>query len=542
MSSPPRRSDWSDDELESDLNEFERWLEGTELSPITRASYVTYARRFLRWRKGDYVPRGVAQPVGRPVPAGRVDLPRLHLQLRQYGEFLAKAGLRPGAVATYASQVAPFLGWLGGTYDPGASRRPIVGHGPALLDTEIRAATASDFWDVAKLIVEVQQLHADARPDLFRPPSAEGLPRSVFEGMLGALQMQLLVATVAGRVVGYVYAEVVERGDTWYRPAQRLMYVHQLAVATSERRHGYGRRLMRAIDELASLHGIGRIELDTWWFNSPARQFFAHLGFREFNVRLERFSAGGVPARGQRPGRGDQAAADPLEGRVHSSSLQAVADLYARWLAAGRPRQPAMAWPRDRWLRMLPEHAEFLRALPAVLDREAVRAYGLRATETPALAAEAFIAVMAWGYGDVGFGPFRTARALGETPEAPNRLFSIATTLANGGPLAAYRRLASDARLIGLGPAFGTKFLYFTQPDGAPKPALILDRLVARWLVCEAGVELDPVPWSGSTYRRYLELMHEWAALIGCRPDELEYCMFQAMADASGGQWSRDGG
>lgn len=57
--------------------------------------------------------------------------------------------------------------------------------------------------------------------------------------------------------------------------------------------------------------------------------------------------------------------------------------------------------------------------------------------------------------------------------------------LAADGPLGAYESLARDscARLRGLGPAFGTKYLYFTQPEGAATEALILDAFVARWLV-----------------------------------------------------------
>src|SRR5436853_622682 len=49
---------WTSGELEAALSRFEDELEAADLKAITIRSYVTYARRFLRWRDGLYRPRG----------------------------------------------------------------------------------------------------------------------------------------------------------------------------------------------------------------------------------------------------------------------------------------------------------------------------------------------------------------------------------------------------------------------------------------------------------------------------------------------------
>jgi hypothetical protein len=87
---------------------------------------------------------------------------------------------------------------------------------------------------------------------------------------------------------------------------------------------------------------------------------------------------------------------------------------------------------------------------------------------------------MAWGYGRVGYGPFRVRRVLAPVPDPGERLQAAAGELARGGPTAAYALLGDSGvpRLPGPGPAFGTKFLYFCSPPG-DRTALILDRLVA---------------------------------------------------------------
>ncbi len=182
--------------------------------------------------------------------------------------------------------------------------------------------------------------------------------------------------------------------------------------------------------------------------------------------------------------------------------------------------------------------------LPNRLDREVVRQACSEAAVDADSAERAFIVVMAWGYGtEVGYGPWRTQRVLSQTPRAADRLASVARTLSEDGAIAAYSRLAheNDCGLRWLGPAFGSKYLYFCQPEGQSVLALILDRLVATWLEREAGLNVNPVPWSERTYRRYIEQMHSWAYALQCRPDELEYCMFREMANEGNSQWAPEG-
>jgi len=75
------------------------------------------------------------------------------------------------------------------------------------------------------------------------------------------------------------------------------------------------------------------------------------------------------------------------------------------------------------------------------------------------------------------------------------------------------------------GPAFFTKFLYFSSFDPAstdPQP-LILDRWVAR------SLNMGRSPWSPQAYGEYLDLAVETSA--GRRPDLFEYGHFMGRWD-----------
>ena len=160
--------------------------------------------------------------------------------------------------------------------------------------------------------------------------------------------------------------------------------------------------------------------------------------------------------------------------------------------------------------------------LPDRLGRAVVRSFCTEAATSPEAALRAFLATMVWGYGRVGYGPFRVERILAATPDAGVRLQNAAGELADSGPVHAYTLLGDDGvgQLPGLGPAFGTKFLYFCSPPG--RPALILDRLVAAWLRAHTDLRLNEVRWSSPTYARYLATMTGWAGELGLAADELE--------------------
>jgi hypothetical protein len=106
---------------------------------------------------------------------------------------------------------------------------------------------------------------------------------------------------------------------------------------------------------------------------------------------------------------------------------------------------------------------------------------------------------------------------LRDNPEAGPHLLAAITNMREDGPVSAYRTLyrGGTHRLIGLGPAFFTKVLYFTGWDRAAgdRQPLILDQFVVTALNDQAhlGWRLNWA-WSGDQYATYLDLAHKRAA------------------------------
>jgi hypothetical protein len=203
----------------------------------------------------------------------------------------------------------------------------------------------------------------------------------------------------------------------------------------------------------------------------------------------------------------------------------ASSDPDERW------RQQVRVKP-DRWLRRLGQDSvpaelhsrSWLSRTDLLKLAERVRA----GTMDPS---QLFVAVMMWGYGTRGYGPARTAKMLATT-DADRRIASAfqAANDPRDGARSGYAALADPAvaRLAWLGPAFGTKFLYFAGHDRVhygPQP-LILDGLVGHWIERHASVRVLPWTWMRSAYGRYLDLIHGWAAELGWEPDQVEHRIF----------------
>lgn len=192
--------------------------------------------------------------------------------------------------------------------------------------------------------------------------------------------------------------------------------------------------------------------------------------------------------------------------------------------------------------------AEVASAVADALQREAFR--------------EALVATYVWGKGKRGApggsGPATLHKILAfDGLDAV--LAAAVTALREHGAPQAYAAL--KGQVPGLGPAFFTKFLYFTGPAVPPvhgvRP-LILDRVLARrlrWMAAAVGRESrhdvdgsvaawvwSDSNWTPHRYQVYLSFMHSAANQLaagdswpsGAAPDLLERALFNGAWEASG--------
>lgn len=151
---------------------------------------------------------------------------------------------------------------------------------------EIRVGTLDDAVSIARLNVEVQNIHAAALPHIFKRVSDGSFALPYITQCLADPQNHFFIASVAGEDVGYVFARVVRRLESAYTYARGQVYIDQIAVRPEYQGQGCGAALIQAVCDLAKAEQIETVALDTWAFNDKAQAFFASQGFTPFNIRM----------------------------------------------------------------------------------------------------------------------------------------------------------------------------------------------------------------------------------------------------------------
>ncbi|WP_323744673.1 GNAT family N-acetyltransferase [Thermaerobacillus caldiproteolyticus] len=85
-----------------------------------------------------------------------------------------------------------------------------------------------------------------------------------------------------GEALGYAWIEIRKYPETAFKKAYKSVYVHQISVAKSQRKKGYGSRLMEEVYEIAKNNEIDVIELDYWFENNIAKDFYKKHGFTKY--------------------------------------------------------------------------------------------------------------------------------------------------------------------------------------------------------------------------------------------------------------------
>lgn len=147
---------------------------------------------------------------------------------------------------------------------------------------------ADDYAAFCELCDEVDALHRDHLPRIFRRPTGPARERAYFEGLLADEAVGLFLAEVDGAVVGFVHGVIREAPAIPILVPRRYAVVDGIGVKTDCRGRGIGRMLMCHIHAWAIAAGAGAIELNVHAFNAGAIAFYRSLGYEVASQRMSR--------------------------------------------------------------------------------------------------------------------------------------------------------------------------------------------------------------------------------------------------------------
>lgn len=152
---------------------------------------------------------------------------------------------------------------------------------------EIKRAEEKDIKEIMRLLVQVNDVHAGGRPDIF----IKGLTKYDENGLREILtNPQTPVFTAMnedGSMAGYCFCMVEDHSEYSNLRPIKTLYIDDLCVDEKIRGHHVGQQIFNHVKEYAKANGFYNVTLNVWACNPGAERFYEAMGMEKMKTVME---------------------------------------------------------------------------------------------------------------------------------------------------------------------------------------------------------------------------------------------------------------
>lgn len=152
----------------------------------------------------------------------------------------------------------------------------------------IRKAKEEDFEEIKSLVIEINDIHAKVRPDLY-DFTDDPITRNEFYELLRCRTNDVFIAIdlCNNKIVAYSILNIINNKCLLFTKNKYYGYIEEFCVKSNYKRRGIGKALFNYIKEYARELDLSSLQLTVWEFNEDARYFYESLGMITKNRRME---------------------------------------------------------------------------------------------------------------------------------------------------------------------------------------------------------------------------------------------------------------
>ncbi len=152
----------------------------------------------------------------------------------------------------------------------------------------IRRAEEKDTKRINDLLFQVARIHAEGRPDIFKPASKKYSDEELIS-IINCDETPIFVAADdEDRVLGYAFCIYQITKDSLLLCDKKTLYIDDLCVDESQRGKHIGTALYEYVTDFAKKEGFDNITLNVWSFNESAYKFYKAQGMNELKTVMEK--------------------------------------------------------------------------------------------------------------------------------------------------------------------------------------------------------------------------------------------------------------
>jgi ribosomal protein S18 acetylase RimI-like enzyme len=142
----------------------------------------------------------------------------------------------------------------------------------------VRRAAERDIPAIERLLLQVLNIHAEGRPDLFKPNTTKYTAEELEEILADDSRPVFVAASDDDSVLGYAFCVYQQHVGSNNMTDVRTLYIDDLCVDEDVRGRHVGTRLYNHVLGYAREQGYYNVTLNVWACNESARRFYEHLG------------------------------------------------------------------------------------------------------------------------------------------------------------------------------------------------------------------------------------------------------------------------
>ena len=152
----------------------------------------------------------------------------------------------------------------------------------------IRKAENRDINRIMELLLQVNMIHHNGRPDLFRGPATKYTAEELEEIFADPLKRVFVYTDKDDIPVGYAFCIIRETKDDNLMMDNRTLYIDDLCVDEDRRGEHIGKHLLDYVEMMAREQGFDSITLNVWSFNDSAYSFYVRNGMEIQKMVMEK--------------------------------------------------------------------------------------------------------------------------------------------------------------------------------------------------------------------------------------------------------------
>lgn len=149
----------------------------------------------------------------------------------------------------------------------------------------VRKAEKRDIADIMSLLYQVNAVHHQIRPDLFKGNTTKYSEREL-EAILQDDTHPIFVYD-DGKVEGHAFCQIIETKNHLLLQDIKTLYIDDICVDKQARGKHIGKALYEHVINYARSIGCNNVTLNVWEGNEPAMSFYKSMGMRVQKTGME---------------------------------------------------------------------------------------------------------------------------------------------------------------------------------------------------------------------------------------------------------------